>query len=444
MRSLRSHTNPHVMISAWFATVLCCTSSQVTSADEKATPHYQLDNGLTVMLRPLPAAEQVAVVVLFSLGNAHDPIGKSGQAHLVEHLYATSATATSAARDVNQIVQRYARQFNMQTGYDYTVIAGVVGTDGIADELEDTAARMANLRITQADLDREIPRMLDELKNMYGGIPSMAGINHVRNRLLAVPRGGRYAGAEKHLKTMSVDEVQQVWQEYYKPNNAILVVAGGFEEDEVRDAIKQHFGQIPAGKPPPKIPIAEKSTVTVHRVSVSPLMPDASGVVAIGYAAPTPGTELHGPFLVVVSRLWAAVMDQFQAGMPPPVFHTPLDEPTVIVLLAKLPDADQVEDVLNELDERLEAALTAKVKPQDRQLALNSMAMLGTVEIPHAVWRQNVYGLAFSTGRRLQLGIDGKTLSNAIKKTSDADIQRVAETIFASSRRVTAVIEIAK
>ena len=303
---------------------------------------------------------------------------------------------------------------------------------------------MASLRITQADLDREIPRMLDELENMYGGIPSMAGINHVRNRLLAVSKGGRYAGADEHLKAMSVDELQTVWKEYYKPNNAILVVAGGFEEGEVRDAIKQHFGQIPAGKPPPKIPVAEESIRTMHRVSVSPLMPDASGVAAIGYAAPKPGTELHGPFLVVVSRLWASVMDQFQAGMPPPVFHTPLDEPTVIVLLATLPNADQVEDVLNELDLRLKAALTSKVTRQDRQLALNSMAMLGTVEIPPAVWRQNVYGLAFSTGRRLQLGIDGKTLSDAIKKTSDADIQRVAETIFAPSRRITAVIEIAE
>ena len=432
-----------MIFKAWFATLLCCASSEVGVADNKALPPYQLENGLTVVLNPLAPSDQVSVVVLFSLGHAHDPLGKSGRAHLLEHLYGTSATAKTAARDVNQLAQRYGHRFNMQTGYDYTVIAGTVGTDAIEDELEDAALRMASLRVTQEDLEREVPRMLLELRNMYGGIPALAGLNHVRNRLLAVPADGRYGGADEHLDGMGVDELQVAWRDYYKPNNAILAVAGGFNVAEIRDGIERLFGSIPTGRPaPPQSPARETRTGTVTRVTVSPVTPHDAGVVAVGYAAPQPGSELYAPFLVVVSRLWAEVQGRFEPGKPPPVYYQPVDDPTVIILNAEWTDTTPADSVLDELDERLQSALTAKVTRGDRQRTVNSMAMLlGTVDVPTTAWRQNVYGLAFSTGRRLQLGIDGVSLRRAIEETADADMRRLATSVFAPSKRIAVVIE---
>ena len=443
MPSFLGDISQRVMLKAWFATLLCFASSQTGVADEKALPPYQLENGLTVVLNPIAQLDQLAVVVVFSLGNAHDPLGKSGRAHLLEHLYATSATDASAARDVNQIVQRYGHRFNMQTGYDYTVIAGTVGADASEDELEDAALRMASLRVTQEDLEREVPRMLSELRNMYGGVPALAGMNHVRNRLLALPAGGRYAGADVHLEGMGVDELQDAWRDYYKPNNAILAVAGGFNVAEIQDGIERHFGSIPIGKPtPPRVPGQETRTGTVTRVRVSPVAPHAAGVVAIGYAAPQPGSTLYAPFLVVVSRLWAEIRGRFEPGKPPPVYYQPVDDPTVIILSAEWSDATPADSVLNELDERFQSALTAKVTRGDRLRTVNSMAMLlGTVDVPTTGWRQNVYGLAFSTARHLQLGIDGTALRKAIEKTTDADMRRLATGVFAPSKRVAVVIE---
>ena len=430
---------------AIYAGLAGCTSNQASTTDNEEIRPYRLDNGLTVVLRPLAKADRVAVVVLFDMGSGHDPVGKSGRAHLLEHLYATSATATSGVRDMNQLAQRYAGQFNMQTGYDYTVIAGVVAKDAVAEELEDAASRMTSLRVTREDLEREVPRMLLELRNMYGGIPALAGINHVRNRLHAIPGGGRYGGAGEHLEAMNVDGLQRDWRDYYKPNNATLAVAGGFNVAEVRDAIARHFGPIGAGKATPsKTPAGEAPTGKVSRVSVSPVVADASSVVAVGYAAPQPGSELYAPFLIVASRLLAEGQGRFQPGKPPPVFYTPMDDPTVIVLQAELSDAVGAESALNGLDQRLEAALTAKLARMDRQRTLNFMGMLGTVQIPSAVWRQNVYGLAFSSGRRLQMGIDGAGLRTAIEETTDSDMQRLAASTFAPSQRVAVVIEPAK
>ncbi len=399
---------------------------------------YELDNGLTVILRPVPAANQVAVVVLFDLGNDHDPVGRSGRAHLLEHLYCTAAAGDMPARDFMQIQKRYVAGYNQQTGFGFTVFAGVVKAKQLAEELKDAAARMSDLRVTEADLKREVPRVLLELRNMFGGIPSLAGMNHVRMQLHPIPQGGRFGGKPEHIKAIALGELQQLWQDYYKPNNAILVLAGRFDVAEARKLIQQRFSPIPSGKAPPTKPLKPKAkTGAIRHIEVKPIMQKATGVASVGYAAPLPGNKNYAPFLLVVSRLWALLQGSFQPGQVPPIYYPPLDDPTTIVLQTALPAGKDAESVLNQLDQRLQAALTPKLKPQDKLLAINSMAML--LDVPDAMWSQNVYTLAFSVGRRYQLKIDGSELRAAIQRVTDADMQRLATSVFAPEKRNTVI-----
>ena len=210
---------------------------------------------------------------------------------------------------------------------------------------------------------------------------------------------------------------------------------------EVRNDIARYFGAIPAGEPPPSGPIGEAKTGTVTRVRVSPGVSDATGLVAVGHAAPEPGSQLYGPFLIVVSRLWAGLRGQLQPGKPAPVVYTPLDDPTMVVMQAGLSAGEPVETVFGRLDKRLQGALSPTVTRRDRRQTLDSMAMLGTVDMPTEAWRRNIYGLAFSTARRLQLGIDGSELANGIEAATEADMQRLASTVFAPERRIAVVIE---
>ena len=404
---------------------------------------YELDNGLTVILRPVPAANQVAVVVLFDLGGDHDPVGRSGRAHVLEHLYCTAAAGDMPARDFMPIQKRYTAGYNQQTGFGYTVFAGVVKAEQLAEELKDAAARMGALRISEADLKREVPRVLLELRNMYGGIPSLAGINHVRMRLHPIPQGGRPGGRAKHIKAIALRELQQLWQDYYKPNNTILVLAGRFDVAEARKLIQQRFSPIPSGKAPPTRPLKpEAKTGATRRINVKPIVKKATGVASVGYVAPLPGNKDYAPFLLVVSRLWALGQGGVQPGQVQPMYYPPLDDPTTIVLQTALPAGKDAESVLRQLDQRLQAALTPKLKPQDELLAINSMAMLGTVDVPDAMWSQNLYGLAFSVGRRHQLKIDGNELRTAIQRVTDADMQRLATSVFAREECNTVIVEL--
>ena len=404
---------------------------------------YKLDNGLTVILRPVSTANKVAFVVLFNLGGDHDPIGKSGMAHLLEHLYCTAAAGNTPVRDIIQFQKRYPAGWNAQTGSDYTVIAGVVDPGQFSEELKDMAARMNDLRITEADLEREVPRMLQELKNMYGGFPSLAGLNHARAQLHPMPQGGQHGGAPVHVQTITLNELQQFWKDYYKPNNAILVIAGKFDVVKTRKSILENFSQIPSGKLPPTNPAKPKAkTGKVYHVNVKSMVKNSTGVAAIGYVAPLPGSKQYATYLVVISRLWFTLQTKFQGGKVQPIFYRPLDDPTTLVLQTELLSQNDAESMLTELDERLQAALTPKLTPQDKQQTINAMAMLDTTDIPDTMWSQNLYGLAFSVGRRYQLQINGKELRDAIQRVTDADLQLLSTSIFAPEKRATVIVDL--
>src|SRR5206468_12690228 len=120
------------------------------------------------MVRPIRGTGDVALLVLYQIGGDHDPQGRSGLAHLVEHVYITAAAGAEPARTADAFFQRYRAGCNAQTGDRYTVFATVFPKDELEKELTEAAARMGELRIMAADLDREKRRLLDEVANMFG------------------------------------------------------------------------------------------------------------------------------------------------------------------------------------------------------------------------------------------------------------------------------------
>ncbi len=211
------------------------------------TVEFELDNGLYVILKPLPTATINALVVLYDIGNLHDPKGQCGMAHLAEHLYVTAATDATPARSVQQYVQAYPDGWNAQTGDDYTVFATMFRPGDQDRELDDAVSRMKQLTVTEADLRRELPRMQQELENMYERIPALAVRNLGRERLSPLPDGGRRGGDIQQLQTVTVEQAQAWLDNHYKPNNAVLVLAGAIDVEAARDTIEQKFGAVPPG-----------------------------------------------------------------------------------------------------------------------------------------------------------------------------------------------------
>ena len=143
----------------------------------------------------------MALLVLYRIGGDHDPQGRSGLAHLVEHLYVTAAAGGRTARTAEGFFQQYPAGCNAQTGDRYTVVATVFPKGELEKELAEAAARMGDLRITADDLDREKPRLLEEVSNMFGRFPALGAVNNARELIRPTPRGGRKGGLPEHVQS---------------------------------------------------------------------------------------------------------------------------------------------------------------------------------------------------------------------------------------------------
>jgi len=403
---------------------------------------FTLDNGLTVMLRPMAGTEKVALVVLYAIGGLHDPKGQSGLAHLIEHCYVTSSAGSAPQRNMQGFMARYPDGWNAQTGDDYTVIAAVFKREALDGELADAAARMTHLRVLESDLEREKPRIVAELRNMYARIPHLAARNLAREKVCPSPHDGHKGGVADHVNALAIAAVQQRLERCYKPTNATLVLAGAFDAAAARAAIEEHFSAVPSGdavaqppqRPKPKLPATE----TVRPKS---LQPGADAVVGLAYAAPQVGSDLYAPFLVLVARLWKRAPALGAAPGQMPVHFAPLDDPAAVMLCAPMKDGEKPEQAVARLEAFVAEASRQTVTTSDRMATLQSFGfMLGLLSIPDPVLAQNVYGVAFAMGRRAQMGVDSAALKQAIEAVTTDDLRRAAKDVFSEKVRAAVVV----
>jgi zinc protease len=392
-------------------------------AAEPGVEEFRLENGLTVLLRPIAGAEDVALVTLFSIGEAHDPADACGTAHLLEHLYVTAAAGKRPARTAEDLMRSYPQRWNAQTGWDYTVVATVFRKADLGRELEEAAARMGDLRIEASDLEREVPRVLVELENMYGGFLPLAAANHAANS--AWSRTSRpHGGDPGKVGSIGLEALRARLTRFYKPRNAMVVLAGAVDA-ATRASVEKEFGAMPGGEivPPPSVPPGHMHfpdpPKEVRRIEVSTRLADVRPRAALSVALRTP---VAAAWLVVASRLWKDA-----ATVPPmdlPVVFAPLDRPESLSLVTVVGDGETPEQALARLDAKLKKAAAPPLTDGDRRGARESLGfLLGLSQVPDAVLRMNPYGVAFGIGRRRQMGIDPAALGVALDALKDADLK---------------------
>lgn len=403
---------------------------------DQVIERLQLENGLTVLLRPVRGTSQVAVVVLYSIGEDQDPEGKSGLAHLIEHLYVTAAAGETKARTADEFMKRYPAGWNAQTGDRYTVIATVFPKGDLEAELQEAGDRMQDLRITAADLDREKPRVIDEVTNMFEGHPQLIVQNQARERIRPSPLGGRKGGLPDQVAGISLEEIEAQWERFYKPRNAALVVAGNIDRDAAREAVTRHFGPIPAGTvaPNPAAP-AEPRFGRIDDVEARPSDTAANGAAALAYPAPARDSEVFPAFLVLAARL--ASRSAFQDPRQPQSQYSVLFDDSTTFVTAGLKPEESSDAALMRLESFVAQAVEPPLSAADFKIAKNQFALeLETRPLPDAPVSQNLYGLAVCVGRRVQLGADSTDFGKAIDAVTAEQVANAARTIFSKQRRV--------
>ncbi len=421
-------------------TATSCSSKQISSREE----HYQLENGLSVILRPVSGAKSIVIVTIYSIGEDHDPVGKSGMAHLIEHLYISAAAGNTESRNIQTFISQYPDGWNAQTGKNYTIIATVFPKKRIESELKDVAVRMSKLDIKDSDLNREIPRIENELSNMYGGIPALAAQNLASDMVVAHHPNTRRGGMINQIRSIDVKHIQKRIQTFYKPKNAMIIIAGAIDPKQMKKAINKTFSGIESGKDIEAVPLSQKlPTIITKSKKASPRFPQAQSHVALAFRTPNPLDKLFPAFLVLVARLQSS---SFKLNPPQkffPVGFALMDRPEVVTLHLPIPKGEKVETILDKLRSYVSATTSDKLKRKDINNTKQIFGyMLGLQKYPDQILVNNIYGVAFTLGMRKQLGIKSQELLEKLNSVTQDELMETVKEYFTPENYAVAVINV--
>jgi zinc protease len=213
-------------------------------ASEKAF-EFTLSNGLQVVVIPDHRAPVVTQMVWYKVGAADEPPGVSGIAHFLEHLM-FKGTDQIPTGQFSKIIARNGGDDNAFTNHDVTAYFQRVARDRLPKVMEMEADRMANLRLTPEDVKTERDVILEERRSRVDNDPGSI----LQEQMMAAlyrnhPYGIPIIGWEHEMKELSRDDALAFYRRYYAPENAILIVAGDVEVDEVKGLAEKTFGNNP-------------------------------------------------------------------------------------------------------------------------------------------------------------------------------------------------------
>ena len=216
---------------------------------------YRLPNGLFVTLSEDHTAPIVAVNLWYHVGSANERPGRTGFAHLFEHML-FQGSQDVAANEHFELIQRAGGTLNGSTWLDRTNYFETVPSHQLELVLWLEANRMGYLlpAMTQQKLDTQRDVVKNERRWSMDNQPY--GSWWEKLPALAFPESHPFhhslIGSMEDLSAASLDDVATFFQLYYTPDNAVLSIAGDFDRAEARALVERHFGPIPAGgrKPP--------------------------------------------------------------------------------------------------------------------------------------------------------------------------------------------------
>ncbi|MGB6908058.1 MAG: pitrilysin family protein [Methyloceanibacter sp.] len=210
------------------------------------TSEFTLANGLHILVIPDHRAPVVTQMVWYKVGAADEPPGSSGIAHFLEHLM-FKGTEEIPPGQFSKIVAKNGGDDNAFTNHDVTAYFQRVAKDRLPMVMAMEADRMANLRLSEEDVATERKVILEERSSRIDNDPSSI----LQEQMMAAlytnhPYGIPVIGWEHEIAALDREDALGFYKRFYAPNNALLVVAGDVEPDEVKRLAEETFGKIPS------------------------------------------------------------------------------------------------------------------------------------------------------------------------------------------------------
>lgn len=253
---------------------------------------FRLDNGLRVVLAPDNSTDVVGLSVHYDVGFRSEPEGRTGFAHLFEHLMFQGSESLPKLAHFRHI-QGSGGVFNGSTHPDYTDYFAVLPSAALERALFLEADRMRAPRLTEENLANQIDVVKEEIRlnvlnRPYGGFPwiSLPPVLYE-----TFPNAHNGYGDFTDLEQATLDDCAAFFDAYYAPANAVLTVTGDFQPERAHALIEKHFADVPARDVPRARSFAEpRPTAEKRDTQLDPLAPLPA--LAVGYRMADPIADL--------------------------------------------------------------------------------------------------------------------------------------------------------
>jgi zinc protease len=404
---------------------------------------YHLDNGLRLLTLVDRSAPVVSYHTWFRVGARHERDGKSGLAHLLEHLM-FGALEDLPAGAFDRQMEEAGAETNAATWVDWTYYYANVPSSQLARVIDLESRRMGKLHLHPDAFRSEIDVVTNERK--YRVEDDIGGAVSERLYELAFARhayGRPTIGRQQDIEALTLDDCAWFYRTYYAPNNATIVIAGSFDEIKTLSLVARAYAYLARAE----IPVEDSHPEPFQGEERRDILrkPTATHKIALGYHAPALGDVDHAPLALLcdvlfggrASRVHQAMVRDAELATDVRGWVGPFREPGLLEIHAAARQGRTSPELLEALDEQLARVIAAPVEEHEVERA-KARAELGLVR-----------SMETSAGRAEQLAFYDTVLGDPVgalarlellRRATRSDVLRVARRyLLPASRTVVAV-----
>ncbi|HSZ81714.1 MAG TPA: pitrilysin family protein [Polyangia bacterium] len=265
---------------------------------------WRLANGLTIVLAPDPTATSVSYMTWFRVGSRdeNEAAGETGLAHLFEHLMFTQ-TKNHVVGEFDHAIEAAGGNSNAMTYYDFTAYMNDVPPAELGVSVRLESDRMVNLDLRKRQVDNERDVVIEErLSSVEDSVDGVLDELMYKQAFKTHPYRWPVIGWMKDIKAVTQDKAVAFYRRFYAPDNAIVVVAGRFDETAALVLIGDAYGAIPASSGPPRVEaVPERAPAAEVRTTITRPVP--ADRMAIGFPAPALGGDDRAAYEILAEIL---------------------------------------------------------------------------------------------------------------------------------------------
>ncbi len=424
---------------------LFAAASLPAQANEQVTS-FTLDNGMEVVVIEDHRAPVVVQMVWYKAGSADEPAGASGVAHFLEHLL-FKGTEKLEPGEFSATVASNGGSDNAFTSYDYTAYFQRIAADRLELMMQMESDRMVNIQLGEEDILTERDVIIEERNQRTENDPA-ALFREQKNaaQYLNHRYGVPIIGWKHEMHALDLDDALSFYQTHYAPNNAILVVAGDVEPEEVKALAETYYGVIPANADLPERERTQEPPQTAERRMIFEDARVAQPYVTRSYLAPERNhdEQENAAALTILAEILgggttSVLAQKLQFDTQQAIYTFAyygggsLDETTFEVGVVPAPDVtlEQAEAAMDDvLAEFMETGVDSehldRIKMQLRASQIYARDSVRSLA--------NRYGRALSTGLTVE---DVQAWPEILQAVTEEDIMQAAADVFNRKNAVT-------